>query len=360
MNLRLLSAPILALFVVPCASGLMICSTGSESLPPALAAANFIVPAATVGCGTARFKSGDSTGRMLQPVIEIPDRAELLRRIGVYEAALRGPEAARTKDDVLAKAYARLASLYDDAAMPARAEAALTHAISLSRGNKEWSGQLATELSDLGLMHAEQDKLRDAEKEELEALSIRGSLGDSLEIARSWNSLSGLYFKERKYAAAREFARRAMVEFSVDQQADVIDGITSRLNLSVAMCYLKDCPAAVPLLKEVINMAKSSFKSTDFPVGEGKFLLGFAYWKSGDVTQASEYMQEGTTIMREQLGWGHPTYLNALGHYARFLRENRRGGEAEVVERQIRQAEMVVDVRSMPARGGVDSLAGLR
>jgi tetratricopeptide (TPR) repeat protein len=358
MNLRLLSAAVLALFAVPCVGGQMICGIGSEMR--SARTANFIVPTASVGCDRTSPNGSDAMGAVRQPATEIPNRAELLRRIGVYEAALRAPDAARTSGDVVAKAYVRLASLYEDAGMNERAEAALKRAISLAREDKQWSGQLATGLNDMGLLHAEQGKLHEAEKEQLEALRIRESLGVRLEIARSWDSLSGLYFKEHKYQVSRDFAQRAMDEFSADNSADVVDRITSRLYLSMAMCYSKDCQAAVPLLKDAIEMAKSSFKTTDFPVGEGKFLLGFAYWKSGDIARASASMQEGTAIMREQLGWGHPTYLNALGNYARFLRENRRAEEAEVVEQQIRQAEAVVDVRSLPVRSGVDSLAGLR
>jgi tetratricopeptide (TPR) repeat protein len=360
MNLRLLSASVLALFVVPCVGGQMLCGVGSERMRPVTGAANFIVPAASVGCDKTSLNGGDVMGAVRQPPTEIPSRTELLRRIGVYEAALRAPDAAHTSGDIVAKAYARLASLYEDAGMNERAEEALKRSISLARGNKEWSGQLATDLSDMGLLHAEQGKLHEAEREQLEALSIRESLGGRLEIARSWSSLSGLYFKQHKYQISRDFAQRAMDEFAANNDADVVDKITSRLYLSMAMCYSKDCPSAVPVLKDAIDMAKSSFKTTDFPVGEGKFLLGFAYWKSGDIARASASMQEGTAIMREQLGWGHPTYLNALAHYARFLRDNRRKDEAEVVEQQIRQAEAVVDVRSLPVRSGVDSLAGLR
>jgi tetratricopeptide (TPR) repeat protein len=202
--------------------------------------------------------------------------------------------------------------------------------------------------------------LRQAEREELEALRLRQALGGELEIARSWNALAELYFRRHKYAMARDFGQRAIDEFSADKRADVIDRISSRLNLGMILCYMKECPSAVPLLKEAIGIANTAFRPDDFPLGEGMFLLGFAYWKSGDVTDASDYMQRGTATMKGQLGWGHPTYMNALAQYAKFLRENKRGEDAEVVERQIRQAEAVVDVRSIPTRNGADGVAGLR
>jgi hypothetical protein len=74
---------------------------------------------------------------------------------------------------------------------------------------------------------------------------------------------------------------------------------------------------------------------------------------------ASKYMEHGTGIMKEQLGWGHPTYLNALMQYARFLREDRRVEDAEAVERQIRLADAVVDVHSIQTGNGSVGLVGL-
>jgi hypothetical protein len=64
-------------------------------------------------------------------------------------------------------------------------------------------------------------------------------------------------------------------------------------------------------------------------------------------------MERGTALMNAQLGWGHPVYLQALTCYAQFLRENHRVEAANVVEGRIRQAEAVVDVRSLQARQGL-------
>jgi hypothetical protein len=97
----------------------------------------------------------------------------------------------------------------------------------------------------------------------------------------------------------------------------------------------------------------------DFPIGFGEFLLGYAYWKSGDRLSADEYMKRGTVQMSTQLGWGHPVYLNALVHYDKFLRESRRMEDANVVERRIRQAEAVVDVHALQSRAGMGNIAGL-
>jgi hypothetical protein len=70
-------------------------------------------------------------------------------------------------------------------------------------------------------------------------------------------------------------------------------------------------------------------------------------------------MKQGTAIMKEKLGWAHPTYLNAMNAYARFLRDTQRIEDAEAVEREIRTAEAVVNVHSIQTNGAL-SLAGLR
>jgi tetratricopeptide (TPR) repeat protein len=357
MNLRLLIPSVLVLSLASFVNGEQVCGSG-ESAGLVRATASFIVPVATVGCDRLSGNAYDPWGMGQKSLTEIPTRAELLRRISVYEAVAKEAQSAGASDDTVAKIYARLASFYADAAMYPQSEVALEHAIALLRRNGELSDQLATNIGYLGMLHMEMGKMREAEREEMEALRLRQNLGDSLGIARSWNALSGLYFRERKYEPSRDLAQRALDEFSKNREADVVDRLSSRMNLSLALCYMKECPLAVPVLKDAVAIAKASFKVNDFPVGEGEFLLGFAYWKSGDVAGANEYMEAGTSMMKEQLGWGHPAYLNALGQYARFLRENHRVEDAEVVERQIRRAEAVVDVHSIQTRDA-DSLAGL-
>jgi tetratricopeptide (TPR) repeat protein len=358
MNLRLLIRPVLALLLTPCAVGQNICGGSGESVGPARA--TVVVPVTTTGCDRVSSSADDPWGVGPQSVTEIPTRVETLRRIKVYEAAAREANSTHASDDMVTKIYTRLASLYMDAGMYEQSEGALEHAISLLRHDAELNGRLAEDLNFLGMLHVEMGKLGQAEREELEALKLREGLSDRLQLARSWDALAGLYAGERKYAIARDYARKAMGEFSVNQGADVTDNISSRFKLSQILCLMKECPSAISLLKDSIDLAKAAYHSEDYPIGIGEFLLGYAYWRSGDPVGAAQFMEQGTVLMKEQLGWGHPIYLNALGQYARFLRENRRADDAQAVERQIRQAEAVVDVRSLQTRKSQDGLAGLR
>jgi tetratricopeptide (TPR) repeat protein len=348
--------PLLALLLAPCAFGQQICSENAQLTCTATKAD---VTGVTVAQDKADTHTGDTQG-VQQFRESIPTEAELPRRIALYEAAARKAEYDHASDGSVAKLNSFLAILYDDAGMYGQSEAAFEHAISLLRRDPKLSEQLAEDINGLGSLHALMGKRRQAEKEELEALKLRQNLGGSLEIARSWNSLAQLYLRESKYATAGDFAQRALDEFSVSTHATAADRILSRFNVSMALCFTKACPSAIPLLKDAIDLAKTTYRPNDSSMGIGDFLLGYAYWKAGDQSGAAEYMKQGTAIMKEQLGWGHPTYLNAMSAYARFLRERQRVEDAEAVEREIRMAEAVVDVHSIQTPKGALSLAGLR
>jgi tetratricopeptide (TPR) repeat protein len=295
-----------------------------------------------------------------QTAPEIPTRAEGLRQIAMYEAAIKDARSARASDVVMATMFSRLASLNVDAGRYGESEAALEQAISLWRRSPASSGELAKDIDTLGWVHVEMGKMRQAERDDLEALKLREGVGDSLEIARSWNSLAALYLRWNRYVTARDFARRAMDEFALNPRADVVDKVSSQFGLSMALCSMKDCPSAISLLKEGIRIANATFQPKAFPIGVGYFLLGYAYWQSGQLSEADEFMREGTAIMKGQLGWGHPFYLKALRQYALFLRKSKRQEDAKVVEHEIRQAEAVVDVDSIETRRSGEVFAGLR
>jgi hypothetical protein len=137
-----------------------------------------------------------------------------------------------------------------------------------------------------------------------------------LQIARSQNDLAILYLTKQNYRKAKDFAQAAEAELATDERASVTDRMIAQLILSEALCYLKECVSAIPLLKANLEAAKTKMSSNDFPIGVSKFLLGFGYWKSGDMSRAEEYLRDGIAQMGIQLGWGHPTYVRALRQYA--------------------------------------------
>jgi tetratricopeptide (TPR) repeat protein len=287
-------------------------------------------------------------------------KQNLIGRIALAEAAVRQAEAAHESTVVLSRTYVQLGLCYQSAAQWGRAEAALDHAVSLRRQRFESGADLATALSQLGTLHVMMDKLRDSEREEEEALKLRLGIGDPLQIARSRYKLAILYLAKQKYEKARDLARQAEAEINRNGRADVFDRVTARVTLAEALCDLKDWPSAISLLKAALDEAKAMLHPYDFPVGLSNFLLGYAYWKSGNMSEAEEYMKTGTDQMSVQLGWRHPAYVRALTFYARFLHDNRQVEAANIVERRIHQAEAVVDVHSIQTAQGMFGISGLR
>jgi tetratricopeptide (TPR) repeat protein len=289
---------------------------------------------------------------------DFPDRPELLRRVASYEAAARRGEAAHSPDESLAKVYLRLGAMYADLAMYPKSEEAVRRGIALRRSGPE--SELAVAIQDLALVHVAMGALGDAEKEELEALRIRERVGNPMAIADSWSQLAGVYLRRREYKKAVEFGQKAMDVLDGGSGVDPADRIAVRFTVARALCEGRECAKAIPLLKQSIELAEGAYGKNGLPVGVGYYLLGNAYWHTGDMAGAAEWMERGTTRMKVELGWGHPMYLEALGQYALFLRGRGRTEDAAVIEREVRRAEAVVDVRSLPQHTGTLGLTAPR
>jgi tetratricopeptide (TPR) repeat protein len=286
-------------------------------------------------------------------------KQEIEHKIALFEDAVRKKEANHTADGKLGRLYSQLGLLYEDVGLWGRSEFAFERAVSLFRQDGTSNAELATAIADMGAMHNAIGKMRESEKEEQEALEIRKTLHDELQVARSLGDLAALSVAEQKYERARDFAQQALAEFSADPKAQPFDLITARYALALAYCHLKEYAQAIPLLVKAVEDAKDKMQS-QLTVGFGEFLLGYAYWRSGDLTSASGHLEEGIAGMKLQLGWGHPSYLNALGYYAKFLRETGRVEMAKAAEHEIRRAETVVDVRSLGIRAAANGFDGLR
>ena len=330
MNVRLIPNAIVLLLLSHCAGGQSLPAQGADpSRPPIFVAPNT----------SDAYKQG------------------LLRRVALAQAAVQQAEAAHATNVALSKAYVQLGLWCQNAAQWDRSEAALAHAVALLRNpagpGEDSNADLAIAISQLASLHVMMAKLRESEKEGQEALRIRLNLGDLLLIARSQDDLAILYLAKQKYEKSRDMARLAEAELVRNARATVLDRVTARITLAESLCNLKECPSAIPLLKTALEEAKAALLPDDFPVGLSDFLLGYAYWKIGNIAGAGEYLERGTEEMSRQLGWGHPAYVRALRCYADFLHENRQVEAARVVERRIKQAEAVVDVHSLKTAQGM-------
>jgi hypothetical protein len=219
---------------------------------------------------------------------------------------------------------------------------------------------LAEAIQDLALVHVAMGALGNAEKEGLEALRIRERVGDPMAIVDSRSHLAGVYLRRHEYTKAVEFGQKAMDVLDGGSGVDPVDRIALRFTVARALCGAGSVRRRYRYSSSRSNWLKGTYGKDALPGGLGYYLLGYAYWHTGDMAGAAEWMERGTTRMKVELGWGHPMYVDAMGQYALFLRERGRTEEAAVVEQEIRRAEAVVDVRSLPQHTRALGLTGPR
>jgi len=254
---------------------------------------------------------------------EFPDKPELMRRIGVWEALARKAETTHADAASMVKIYSNLGNLYEYAAIYPKAEEAMRREVSLLQAGPQ--DQLADALSHLATLHIVMGDPRAAEREQLAALRVREAAGDPQGIALTWNDLADFYIHQRQSKKALDYAQKAMDALGDNPKVDADGRIAVRQTLAYALCE----------------------NHQSMQVGMAYFVLGDLSWKRGDMVNASEWMRRGTDRMKVDLGWGHTLYVNAMAEYARFLRERGQTEAATSAEREVRQAQSVVDARSL-------------
>ena len=232
--------------------------------------------------GSARTSPGES---------DFPDRPELLRRVAMYEAALRQAEIVHSPVEMVVNLNRHLGATYGDLAMYPRAEQAMQRAVELLRSGPE--GELASSISALAFLHVVTREFRLAEREGLEALRIRERWGEPTAIANSWSQMAALYLERHEYKKTVEFGQKAVDVFDGASGFEPVDPIGVRFTMASAFCEIRECAKAIPLLKQSITLAERAYGKDSLPVGLGYYRLGYVYWRTGDMAGAAEWMERG-------------------------------------------------------------------
>lgn len=204
---------------------------------------------------------------------------------------------------------------------------------------------LATAIDGLGTVYMETGNLSEAEHAELKALKIRMDTSLQLDTARSWYHLATLYLTEHHVWKAKNLAQRAFDTFSANVSAAPEDTIGSLLVLASSLRQSHKYPEAIARMQYAVQMSKEAYGPDSFPTGFSTFLLGYTYWKDGDLLSADELMRHGAEIIDMKLGWQHPSHLLIMTQYARFLRDDRRAEAAQAIEQRVmkERAELEAD-----------------
>jgi tetratricopeptide (TPR) repeat protein len=276
------------------------------------------------------------------------DRAQVAHLIVLNELAVRDGEATHADTRHLVMYYSNLGNLYEDAGMYLKAEDAIRRAVLLLKDGPR--KQLADELEQLATLHAAMDNTRQAEKEEIQDLRIRTAVGEPVGIAAAQGTLAALYDAEGKFPRALDYAEKAYDVLADREDVAVLDRIGVRHTLGYALTGLRSCDRGIALLKDALELSKSSPAVSITKVGYGEFLLGFGYSNCGDREHASEWLERGTTDMRADFGCDRIMYVSAMKKYARFLRESGQLEAANSVESVVVQAESIVDANTLTGR----------
>jgi tetratricopeptide (TPR) repeat protein len=275
-------------------------------------------------------------------------KAKVVASATSYEQAVRRLEMAHGDDEQLAKLYDDLGGAYEDLTWYPKAEAALRREVALLE--KGPRGELADALSHLSVLHALMGQERQAEKDQSRALDVREADGDPIGMARTCIDAATLYYRDKHYAKALDYAQRAMAVLGNDPKVEADARIAVHQALGFALCGVGRCNEAVPILKEALELARTNYGPQSLSVGLATFSLGYGAWRSGDVDGATRWMGEGIARMKVDLGWGHVLYVNSLRQYEQFLRQTRQNEAAVKVEREMNTLAGTVDVRALALR----------
>jgi tetratricopeptide (TPR) repeat protein len=229
-----------------------------------------------------------------------------------------------------------------------KAETAIRREVALLQRGPQ--GELADALSHLSVLHALMGQERQAEKDQSRALEVREAEGDPIGIARTRIDAATLYYRNKHYAKALDYAQRAMAVVGNNPNVAADARIAAQQSLGFSLCAVGRCNEAVPLLKNALELARTNYGPQSLSVGLATFALGYGAWRSGDVDDATRWMGEGIARMKVDLGWGHVLYMNSLHQYEQFLRQTRQNEAAVKVKREMNTLSGTVDVRALALR----------
>lgn len=277
--------------------------------------------------------------------------ADIQKQIQIYSAALlhADPPAA-------GHIWWHLGSVYEDAGMYAESEAAYVRAIRLMQATAATDADLAGAIDDLGTLYMMRGDTQQAETTEQQALALREAKGLSADLPRSWYHLATLSMREHRFERAREYAAHAVNQLNAGDHPDADEELNARFVLGAALCRLHRYAEAIAMMQKAMDVVRRTYQPEDFPSGFGSFLLGYAYWKSGNAAGAQNLMKDGAAIVEKQLGWTHPVCQTIMTQYAVFLRRTHQKQAARQIEDKLKQTQGAGGFRQGP---GTLSIAAL-
>ena len=266
---------------------------------------------------------------------QILNRSDLEREIAQYEAASANANTVKMTALVAGRIWSHLGALYQDEGRFGQSEQAFEHAMRLLTNAPVSIADLAATTDALGTLYMETGNLEEAERAERKAWRMRKVAGLKDDLPLSWYHLATLFLREHKASKAQAFAEQALAGFEANPYATTENKLGSSLVLSASLCRQHKYSQAIERLRGTLPVAQETYGANSFPAGMSQFLLGYAFWKSGNLPAAVEPMQQGSSTIGRELGPDHPSYLIVMENYARLLHAEHRSEEARAIEKQV-------------------------
>jgi tetratricopeptide (TPR) repeat protein len=287
-------------------------------------------------------------GAAAQLAAQSHDADELNRQIEQYRLASQHADPPEMNSVPAGRIWTRLGILYDEAGSYTQSEMAFVHALRLLEMPPVEQRDLARAMDELGTLYMVRGDLKQAERAEQHALAIRQASGLKNDLPRSWFHLATLALREHRAQKAGAYAEKAVALLRAQPGANPDDLVNALFVLAMAQCRLHRYPDAVATAQQAMVLLLTSYGPDDFPTGFGSFLLGYAYWKSGDPLQASAPMQAGAAQIAKHLGWQNPACLSVMAQYEQFLRSTHRRKEAHAVRDELEKARNAPELGHQP------------
>jgi tetratricopeptide (TPR) repeat protein len=267
------------------------------------------------------------------------------QQIEMCEGRIRTAESAHADARSTAALYGELGAMYQKAGGTTNAEAALKHEIGLLHGAPP--NEMAAAVAQLAVVHVMAGDMHAAEKEQVQVLHLREKAGDSEQLALTWNDLADLYVRMGHFEQALNYAERAVASLGEDKRLDVNNRIAMRQTLGFALCGAQRCGESIKVLGEAAELARVEVGPQTVDAGVAEYLLGRAYWQSGEMQPASAWMARGIAKLKTNRTYGRAPYEHAMLQYAEFLREHGTAEQVATAERDLRMENSTVDVSAL-------------
>lgn len=264
---------------------------------------------------------------------------QLQEQIAKYSAIAQKADPPAMTPVHAGRIWTYLGTLYEDAGQLVPSEMAYLHALRLLEIVPVSPVDQARAMDDLGTLYMMRGDTRQAERAELHALEIRKTQSLRDDLPRSWYHLATLSLREHRPQQAKDYAQQAVDALEAQSPANPDDQINAEFVLGMAECRMDRYPEAIAIMRKAMGIVQTEYKPDEFPSGFGSFLLGYAYWKSGDTRDADSLLKEGELTVERQLGNAHPVTVTIQLQYERYLRNTHQQEAAREVNQRLKQSQ---------------------